>query len=278
MRLKFLFFPLILVVSISIFIGYIWPEISNLRIANEEKMKHVSEVEGINNKKAAIQRIDAEINGDNEGETIINNYLPNAKVEERILTSVNFLASDSEVSLVDLSFDNGNPEKKNENVELLSSGSPLSAAIASNAVNTSNPDNQKADAIGDKQVMHTTIMVSGEYEKIRLFIDQLQKMSPLNSIKNLTISSQTEESDKQGDVAEGEDTSNTQVSSSELSAEMNVDFYWMSPVKIDSQKIANFKSGLDNDTIAVVKQYVSQKAPSVDKFGDASGKRNPFLQ
>lgn len=240
-------------------------------------MKHNAEIESINSKKAAIQRIDAQINGDGEGERIVNDYLPSGPVEEKILTAINFLATDSEVSLVDLSFNNGNAsEKKSDDVSLLSSGSPLANAITANSVNAANQASQAESIIDNKQKIQTSIVVSGDYDKIRLFIDQLQKISPLNSIKSVSISSQSVDSERQAGSEAG-DAAN-QVASTGLSADITLDFYWMSPVQIDSQKIANFKSGLDGDAIAVVKQYVSQKAPSVEKFGNIDGKRNPFIR
>ena len=80
MRLKFLFFPIILVISLSIFIGYIWPEINNVKKINEEKLTNAQSLQSIKDKQAAIELIGTQITNDSDGKTIVDNYLPNKKV------------------------------------------------------------------------------------------------------------------------------------------------------------------------------------------------------
>lgn len=275
MRLKFLFFPIIIIISLSIFIGYIWPEIANLRVANEEKIQHNKDLEAIRVKQAAIKKIGDQINGDSEGEAVINSYLPSSKVEERILTGINYLATDSGVSLVNISLsgDGSKSTNNSEDAALVAAASPLSAAITSGGTaGAIGADKSKTKS--DVKTTQASISVSGDYDKIRLFLDQVQKMSLLNSVKSITITSQPASEKAASTSTEG---ATEAAPSNSLSLDMVVDFGWMSPVQIDSQKVANFKSGLDNTTIAVVKKYVSQKTPTVDRFGDRDGKRNPFL-
>ncbi|KKQ45464.1 MAG: hypothetical protein US63_C0016G0015 [Candidatus Moranbacteria bacterium GW2011_GWC2_37_8] len=277
MRLKFLFFPLIIIISLSIFIGYIWPELENLKNANEEKISNQDALKAIKDKKTAIQTIDAQINSDSEGETIINNYLPNRKIEERILTGVNFLATDSGVSLANISLQEGS-DAANKNDEAQSLSLMPLAAVVGAAANQSNQNSKDAKDVSDIQFTQTSITVSGDYDKIRLFLDQVQRMSIFNSIKSLSITSQySEDETKKDTTVEANEQTSQAESSTNLSANVVIDFGWMNTVKIDNQKIASFKAGLDNSTIAAVKQYVSQKAPGADRTGDSNGKKNPFL-
>ena len=109
MRLKFLFFPIILVISLSIFIGYIWPEINNLKMANDEKIKNQGMLQDIAAKQAAIAKIDSQMTSNSADTATINNYLPSTRVEERILSGVNFLASDAGVSLANISLKDAQP-------------------------------------------------------------------------------------------------------------------------------------------------------------------------
>lgn len=265
MRLKFLFFPIMLVISLSIFIGYIWPVIGDLKTANTEKMSHLDALKAINEKKLAIDRIDGEISKDGEGESVINEYLPNVKVEERILTGVNFLATDSGVSLVSISLGNGS--ESSAATAATDSSITQQALVISDPMDVAGVEKISSVASNDLKFTQADIIVVGDYEKIRLFIDQVQKMPIFNSVKSISISSQS----TQAAADEATDTNS-------LSANLVIDFGYMNTMKMDSQKIANFKPGLDSNTISVVKQYISKKSPAVDSIGNRDGKTNPFLQ
>ncbi|EKD58511.1 MAG: hypothetical protein ACD_56C00110G0004 [uncultured bacterium] len=273
MRLKFLFFPIIIIISLYIFIGYIWPEIANLKVANEEKLSHEQAIKAIKDKQTAIQTIDAQINSDSEGESVVNSYLPNKKMEERILTGINYLATDSQVSLVSLSLSSGAEEVSNDDATTLSVSPLANIANSLQGVQNKLPETSKSGT----ETINTSISVVGEYDKINLFLDQLQKISMFHSIKSLTITS-SNAGDKVENASDGTvDTENNPAAASTLSADLVVDFGWMGTASIDNQKMSKFQSGIDKETMATIKQYISQKAPSVDKAGDMNGKINPFL-
>ena len=281
MRLKFLFFPIILVISLSIFIGYIWPEINNLKMANDEKIKNQGMLQDIAAKQAAIAKIDSQMTSNSADTATINNYLPSTRVEERILSGVNFLASDAGVSLANISLKDAQPataagvdvttsiNTTPSNVAAVNSLSSTSGAIAGTAVQQAPPESL--------QYTEATISVSGNYDKIRLFVDELQRMPILNVVKSLNISSQISAAPAATPASTTPASSDQKVDPSILSANLVVDFGYMNPIRIDNQKITNFQSSLDDATTNVVKSYISQKAPAVDNSGDSSGKSNPFL-
>ncbi|EKE25770.1 MAG: hypothetical protein ACD_5C00037G0007 [uncultured bacterium] len=264
MRLKFLFFPLTLIVSVFIFIGYVWPEIMNLKIANEENLKKNEELKVIEDKKDAIKRINDQIDGNTEGELLVKGYLPVNRIEEKIMTDINFLATDSSVSLINISLE----DKQTKEDEAATMA--LSSAMLSNATGV----NDKPVEIKKEGLQFTTasILFAGKYENIRIFIDQLQTMTVFNSIQSVNITKG--ELKKSGLMAEGEVVSNDAEPS--LSAEVVINFGWMNPIAINSKNISNFKSGMDNDTVSILTNYVSKKTPSTDTFGDKNGKSNPF--
>lgn len=264
MRLKFLFFPLTLIVSVFIFIGYVWPEIMNLKTANEENLKKKQDLQIIEDKKEAIKRINDQIDGNSEGELLVKGYLPANRIEEKIMTDVNFLATDSSVSLVNISIED--KQIKEDEAATMA----LSAAMVSGAQVGS--DNKPVE-IKREGLQYTTakILLAGKYQNIRIFIDQLQTMAVFNSIESINISKA--ELKKDGSI-EGEVASND--AEPNLSAEVIINFGWMNPIAINSKNISNFKSGMDNDTVSVLTNYVSKKAPSTETFGDKEGKSNPF--
>lgn len=275
MRLKFLFFPIIIVISVSIFIGYIWPEIDALKAANEEKIKNEADLQAVKDKQAAIQKIDAQIKGDSENEKMISEYLPSQKVEERILSGVNFLAADSGVSLVNISLKSIEPDAASTAEQIATlSAAPLATT---NAADTLPIGSEQAASnqivVAGIQLTEAAISVTGDYDKVRLFLDQMEKFPVLNFVKSLDISKQ----ELPASVASSEDAEVKAEDPGILSVNLVVDFGWMNPVQVDNQKIAKVKTGLDSNAISAVRQYISQKAPTADRFGDNNGKRNPFL-
>lgn len=273
MRLKFLFFPIIIVISLSVFIGYIWPEFKNLKDANTEKKSQQEALKAIMDKNTAIKSIDDQISKDSEGNNMVNNYLPSKKIEERILTGINFLATDSGVTLTDVAISDGSSmDKKNDDSTRFSISS-LAAISNGNVAGTENGSGSVKSEDG-LNATSANISVTGDYDKIRLFIDQLQKMSIFNSIRSLSISAQATDGQNNEEASQ----ESVPASSGVLLANISVDFGWMRTAEITNHKIANFKPMLDNSTIQIVKEYIHQKAPAADRFGNEDGKRNPFVR
>lgn len=241
MRLKFLFFPIIIVVSLVIFILYIWPEIGNIKRINEEKIVKMQEIQAINDKKMALELIGKQLSENSETESIIKNYLPENKTEERIINEINYLAGDANVSLADI---------------LLNSKKTVAAAAVAGGVDNTNVI----------QTVPVKISLIGNYEKMRIFFDNLQRMPIFNSIKSINITKQ---------VTTPVDDANIGVSDY-LSVIVDVDFGYLRPMTINSQQIVGFKVGLDNGTVDVLKKYISQKAQPVGSGNDPKGKTNPF--
>jgi hypothetical protein len=130
------------------------------------------------------------------------------------------------------------------------------------------------------QFDETSISVSGEYEKIGLFIDKLQKMALFNSIKSLIIANSTSKDLTNTVVsADVSQTSTTSVSKN-LTAEIVVKFGYLKPVDSNSQ-IAKVDQKIDNETLDVLKLYIAGKDVSSvsSETGDAGskGKHNPFF-
>ena len=268
MRLKFLFFPIILVISVTIFISYIWPEIGSVKKINEDKIAKNGELQAIKEKQSAIELIGKKISDNADGEDILSNYLPQNKIEERIISGVNYLAGDANVSLVNISLSSAKDAAALTSAaapDPSTSLAPVGAAVA--AVLPVDPITGQPIPSSTSPVQTTSAKISliGDYAKIRIFLDSLQRMPIFNTIKSVDITKQKSDNKDAG------------TSDSALSVDINVDFGYMDVAKVDSQRIENFNAGLDSQTIDSLKKYISQKSQSIGSDSDAKGKANPFL-
>lgn len=253
MRLKILFFPIVLIISLSIFIGFIWPEISSVRKLNENRIAKNSELQSVAGQQSAIELARKNISDNIEGNKIVNDYLPENKTEERVIAGINYLAADAGVSLVNISL-TGTIDKK----------SPVSTEI-------STIDQLTESKVNSVQLSSAKISLIGDYEKIRIFFDNLQRMPIFNVIKSVKIARQTSVSDA-GDEAVANDF--------KLAVEAVVDFGYLSVAKVNNKQVEKFNANIDNETMNSLTKYISQKSQLVeDNNAETSnkGKANPFF-
>ena len=250
MKLKLLFFPIVVVICLSLFIGFIWPDIGTIGDLKKEGKTNQSNLDAIKAKQAAIDNIGNELASNGETESLIKNYLPLDKVEERIVGGMNYLAGDANVSLLNLSM-----------------GSTSSTTATSSAANTLNIDGSPASkAPAGVQKTTVTLSIGGEYDKLRVFLDGVAHMPLYNSIKSLEIT-KPEAKDKDGKTIE----------SSALLASVVVDFGYMNKATVDDASAAKFKPGLDDKMIEAVKKYISIKSMMSGVEVGNKGKSNPFV-
>lgn len=267
MRLKFLFFPIILIISLAIFIGYIWPEITSILEINDYKVAKSAELQSIKEKQAAIELVDKKISENIADETTVKGYLPENKIEERIISGINYLAGAANVPLLNISLVDSKETANLMNAVGSSLDAPAKGTIAINPLivdpvtGVASVDNKNSI-----QVTSVKIAVAGDYEKIKIFLDSLQRMPILNTIKSLNIT-------KEKNASTTDPAVNTSLS---LSADVVVDFGYLSVAKVNSQQLENFKPELDNDTILSLSKYISQKSQSIVIGDDKKGKLNPF--
>jgi hypothetical protein len=255
-----------LVICVAIFIGYIWPEINNIKVANDEKKANTQALNDADIKKADVNAVISQISTNPDDKQIVDNYLPNSNMEERVIGGINYLASDAGISLINISM-----TKPPENT----STSVTSIATDNNTNGSSSPDDKPINKI---QFNEATVSVSGEYDKLNLFIDNLQKMALFNSIKSLTITNSTAEDLSNAVPAETGQTSDSKI----LTAEIVVNFgYLKETTDYSDSQIAKLDTKLDSGTIDVLKLYLAQKDVSViSETGEAAGpigKKNPFF-
>lgn len=273
MRLKSLFFPIMMVLSLAIFIGYVWPQIDVVRKINEEILTKRAEMQAVNDKKLAIESVGKKISDNAAGENVVLSYLPQNKTEEQIIGGVNYLAGDANVSLVDITLNSVDSSSKNNNTITTSLLTGLDSVKAQ--TNSSTPND------GLMQSTSVKIALFGDYAKIRIFLDSLQRMPVFNTIKSINIEKQVA---KEKITETGEVVAATESTNAGLLVNIDVDFGYLNTAKADNKQVELFKNGIDNEVVSVLQSYISQKSQLVDDSANvdggsssSKGKKNPFL-
>lgn len=260
MRLKIIFFPAVLIVSISLFIGYIWPEYQNVEKVKKEELKSNQKLlEGILIKKKNAKKLVSDLDQNKDKEDFVLRYLPADKKEEDIINGVNYLSTNSGLSLIAVSFEE---VKENNSVSENATGTGSAATAAA----TGYPESRNAKFIKAK------INATGKYENIRSFLGSLYRMKMLNDISLLSIS----KSDQNNMVPspEGETPAEDL-----LVVEISADFGYLPNSHDDNElKLASIfsKGSFDFSSFETTERLVSgSSVPNIDM--SAVGRSNPFL-
>jgi hypothetical protein len=254
MRLKYLFFPIILVICLALTWGYILPEYNEYKTVQTDLEDNLKKLNDANIRKNALEAIGSQIESDSQTETLINNYLPTTKTEEKIISNINFIASDAGVLLANLNIAPASDDP---------SGS-LAASVAAAPVSATPAPGANAQLV---QTSQATITANGEYSKLLIFFDKLEKMPIYNNIKSLKIAKPT----KSSETDLNENPAN-------LNAVIVVDFGYLKTVEPDAAKIAKLNQKLDTESIETIRSYVSSsRSVGENAQQSASGKTNPFL-
>lgn len=265
MRLKFLFFPLMLLICVFISIKFILPEFKSLNDANQAKKEAQELLDRTEAKKNAINSLSQKIEEAKEYKDVVYNYLPVRKVEEQVIAGINYLATDAQVFLLDISMGDD------------ASGKPDPLRGVAPVTNVSSETGENTDDAQSKGMLSskTTIKILGNYENIQLFIDQLQRMALINNLKSLTISKQNDNSS--AEKTSGSDSEASQATN--LAVDIIIDFGYLEQVKVNEDNLAKFDNNIDDSIIKVLENYTSRKMVTAlpSPKGVADGKPNPFF-
>ena len=232
--------------AIAIFIGYMIPEFGRVKDLNAEYATNQQALAAVKDKKIALEKLSSQIKS-NEDSGVVYDYLPADKVEERIIGGINYLTTDAAVSLANISVK-----------------AAVDAQSSSNASATpTDPTTELTGLTAPSSVQTTqaTVTVKGDYEKIKNFINGVQHMPLMNSIKSLNIT-----------AVEG-----TETEPASLTAVLVIDFSYLKSIKADNAKLANFKPEIDNTSVESLKSYISKSVPKINAAEVGSGRTNPFL-
>ena len=253
MRLKILFFPIVMLLVIYISIMWIWPMVTKMETVKIDLEQKNNELQEILKKKGNIDLLKNTLNQNKDKEQMVISYLPNDKNEEKIINNVYNMTTSAGVILINMSLE----EMKPSVAEQQNSGS-ISPIISSSDI-SGQTDMAPIGTKNEVKIIKARINVAGSYEYIKIFLDQLKNSGMHINIASALISQQENLAAK-----EGENTNN-------LTAKIEADFGYLPQTKA---KI-DLKSTLDFSVVDKISSAVAKSATSIEL--DSVGKVNPFL-
>lgn len=266
MRLKFLFFPTVLIVAVALFIGVIWPGLQEYKLLSSQNVELEKQLSDLDKREQNAQQMALELEEQKEARDFVDRYLPVSPSEERILDSVNYVAVGSGVALAGIEVkeavaQTAAPESVAQG-SLLTSVDPATAdSLGANL----SPDAAAGKSSPVKKV-DASVKVVGELDKIKLFLANVRKLEFYNNIKTVEVSKQ--------DAVRGEN--GEEENSNVLAATLEISFGYMPRLKTQSSDGALFASAsLDKSSYEELRDYAKQIIPSLEP--EAAGRTNPFL-
>ena len=267
MRLKIIFTPFVIVIAIIVSVWYIWPGIKDIQSKRKEIDANKENLNVILVKKQNSESLISVLDKNKDKEEFISKYLPASKNEDYIISGINYLATDSGLNLTSISIKD---EKETETsgqsgqeISTMNAGSASSLPAGSQASGSSSPG-QAVSAKSKIRLSDVSVALSGKYENIKIFIDQLYKMEMFNEISSVAIS--------QNKSNGQEDQSGSDV----LAATFEIKFGYLPAI---SARTGNFdifsKNDFDFGPYSKISDFVARKIPNLDE--GQKGKSNPFL-
>jgi len=259
MSLKYLFFPTVLILAVFTFWLFLWPAIMSLQTLNADYKFNQQKLISIQKKGETLEKLNLQLRSGDKNVTLVVDYLPSQKSEEKIIGQINYLAGDAQVFL--------------DNIEMTSKGQEQSSLVANPAPVPGTIGVEPLALVPTVTNTQAIVTVTGEYEKLKAFFDGVQHMPLFNLVKSLDITSVEKAS------------MDPMVKSSEflITAKLTIDFGQLKLVKIDSNGLKNFEPIVDEKTLQVLSEYTTKTAAGIKASDPAAtvtataGSKNPFL-
>ncbi|GBE17238.1 hypothetical protein BMS3Abin15_01077 [bacterium BMS3Abin15] len=256
MKLKLLFFPIAVIVSISLIIGFISPEFSDVKEKRDNLKIKEKTLKDVMERKQGISSLTGNLDSNKAKESLAKSYLPASKYEEEVINKVYKTAVDSKVSLINLMFSD----------EGLKSNLPSDTMQQEEAGSIAGRGKISVVKIRDVSV---SIELLGTYENMRVFLGNIYTMEKFNDISSIDISKVKESS--------GEETEEAPVTSNNLRATIDVKFNYLTPVVANKDYGLEVfsKKSFDFSLVDKLENMITKKIPDVEV--GATGKSNPFV-
>lgn len=255
MRLKILFVPFILVLAVILAIWFIWPAFGDLKMQMKDLQAKQESLNNVVAKKNNMQILKNALNQNPDKESFVLSYLPSQKNEEKIINSINFLATSYQLGLI------------NVNISKPKTTTTPNVTVQSLLNNTA--DAPTGTVLNPKEVqnMVANMSVSGSYEQITKFVDSVNKIEFFNKIDSIEISTQS--------AAAANPQQKTD--SKTLNCDLTVEFGYLMPLSAGTDYAAPIFSqvSFDFNKVNGIIQSISEKAPVLDD--GTKGESNPFF-
>jgi Tfp pilus assembly protein PilO len=229
MKLRILFFPLMIVTILYLLIWVIYPKYDTIK-TTKNKLKAVNEkLVSVRAKEQNAASLVQNLNKNSEEQSIITKYLPEKKQDEYVLASINSLAITSGVAIASMGF---SENEMTQSVETLYD-------------DLGNELPQDADKLKGIDV---DIAVVGSYEKIRQFLFALSTINRLNEFSSITM------------------TNGTAENPSELQVKISLKFSYLDRIKAISVVNDNFFASpeFDMNIVSDIRKKATIEIPKID--------------
>lgn len=270
MRLKIFFAPIIFLIAGVIAIWYIWPTIQDIQLKTQELDLSKEALNLTLQKKDNLEVLKAMLDRNKEKEDFIDSYLPSVKNEDKIVDGLDYLATNSGLSLINVSVEEEKlPLITDEYGNVYDPNNPV--AIDSSMGSSTGSDGSLVAPVLPLQTRFLLVKanVSGKYENIKMFLSQIYRMEIFNKINSVAI----EKISAGGYNPTGEE----QAPSDTLTATVEMKFGYLPPVqkRVESSSEIFSSNEMNFSQYQRLKESVTEKIPVLD--GGQKGKNNPFL-
>lgn len=264
MSLKILIFPVIIVIALTLAIGYIKPDITTMLEKRAEIEKKTADLAKVDSIIQNIRRLHAEVDQRRESESFVLRYIPRSLEEERVLDAFNFLASQSGVIVTDADVKENEPMQKELPPVLHASMSFQALTDANQAAAVVVPEVPKRTV----ESYRASVQVLGSYQSIKDFFARLNRTDRAHQMIRFGIQERTDEGLT--------DEEKAAIPADFLEAVLEADFSHFRPLSIVSAlehplfQGSNFDFAVVDDLLA----FVNSPLPALET--GQTGRANPF--
>lgn len=172
MHLKVLLVPSLVIMTLVLAIGFIRPALADLGTKQAEFEAVAARLEAARIAAGNIDALGASLDSRSDAEVFVKQYLPEKMDQDRPMDALNFLASQSGVTLSNMEFTDV------KRVEAVPVDMTIDPAVAAEAAAFAEP-------IPETYVVSAT--VRGSYENIKTFFTRASRMDRLHDVSSFSI-------------------------------------------------------------------------------------------
>lgn len=264
MKIKLFLAPSLIVIMITMIIWTVYPAYTNGVDGVKEKYRKLKEqkrlIIDIDNRVGNARKLVVDLDAAVSDNAVVFDYISKKKEDEKIIDSLDLLARDSSLSVVNISVS----EVKSDNASSAESPSVSAGAMPAFGADSAIPIQSAVIAKATPNKLGVDFSVLGSYENIKIIAEKIQKLKRFSKISSLEIKTQTKDD---------------QSLNESLLANMTLEFnYLKEPSKLADGDINNgiFSSGVFDKSI--IEKIKNSRSISVNNVSPGQkGKPNPFI-
>jgi len=249
-------------ISLALVIWFVYPAITNGTDGLLEKYgqlkKEKEKSAQLETKSQNVKKLSAQLASSPEEKKVLFQFLPDSMKEEEIIDNLNFLATNSSLSVIDLSV--GQPAEEAVEETAAVAGPPVAADTSGQGLMGGEEGFLPVTEPAERN-FEVTFSVVGDYEKVKDLLGKISALERFNGIKTLEIRKPTGQ----------EGTGNSLITDTVL----KFNFLKKRDVLPDVESSA---FGLEKFSMKTIGDIKNSKSTAILKLNiDQAGKANPFL-